>query len=560
MPQLQTIRATSGWVLISIFFLHLLGHAGGIFGLEGIEVAAAPFEMIVESKYTSWIFGLALVTHFFCAAEAILKRYSFRSLTKYQKWQYFSGLLIPFFLIGHLTTFVLSDKLLGIHVGYKLTLLDLMTSGGNKIMMTVMFSLVVVHAGLGVWFYLQSKEWFIGYKNVLLVLLVLFPVLAYVGIVSAQHEVALKAEIQPEWAVEVRAEAAQAPTWENDRINWASKGASIYLTIIFLIFATRWAIANSEDSRQIKISYPDGQVVPVAAGSTLLQASNFAHIPHAQLCQGHGRCSTCRVYVSEGGDLLEPMSDKEREILKRFKSNTNVRLACQARATCDTQVDLLISPEIASVQGVGKAHKFISEEKEVVILFSDIRGFTQFSEHRLPYDVVFILNRYFQMVGTVIEKNGGYLDKFIGDGTMAIFGLSKGAEVATKQALQAAKEMDAALEKLNSELTSDLSEPLKIGIGLHFGKAIVGEMGYKTALSQTAIGDTVNTSSRLESLTKGAGAFLICSDPVITHSGIDTSKATSGEVTVRGKTDALKVWYFKSADDIPEPLATETKA
>ncbi|MDX2470880.1 MAG: adenylate/guanylate cyclase domain-containing protein [SAR324 cluster bacterium] len=560
MPQLQTIRTTSGWILLTILALHLLGHAGGIFGLEGIEITGKLFELIADSKLTNWVFIVALLAHFFCAGEAILRRYSFRSLTQYQKWQYLTGFLIPFLLIGHLTTYILSHKLLDIHVGYKLTLLGFATAPLNAIMLSTMFTLVVIHAGLGVWFYMQSKEWFNHYKNTILVLLVLFPVLAYAGILSASHEVSEKAKMQPEWVVEILKDAVKVPTWENDKMNWASKGGSLYLTIIFLILATRWAITTNDNGKEVKISYPDGQIVRVSAGSTLLEASNFAHIPHAQLCQGHGRCSTCRVYISEGAENLEPMAAKEKEVLMRFKTNANVRLACQTKAINDAQVDLLISPEIASVQGVGKAQKFVSEEKEVVILFSDIRGFTKFSEHRLPYDVVFILNRYFQMVGTVIEKNGGYLDKFIGDGTMAIFGLSKSAEVATKQALQAAKEMDAALNKLNSELTSDLAEPLKIGIGLHFGKAIVGEMGYKTALSQTAIGDTVNTSSRLESLTKEAGAFMICSDAVLSNSGVKAQNATSGEVTVRGKSEALKVWYFKSADDIPELSDQSVKA
>ena len=76
-------------------------------------------------------------------------------------------------------------------------------------------------------------------------------------------------------------------------------------------------------------------------------------------------------------------------------------------------------------------------KREVVILFSDIRGFTSFSEKKLPYDLVFILNQYFQVMGHTVEEHNGYLDKFIGDGIMAIFGMRTGIEEACKDALQA---------------------------------------------------------------------------------------------------------------------------
>ena len=148
-------------------------------------------------------------------------------------------------------------------------------------------------------------------------------------------------------------------------------------------------------------------------------------------------------------------------------------------------------------------------EHYVAILFADIRGFTSISEGKLPYDVVFLLNRYFRATGQAVQSAGGRLDKFIGDGVMAIFGLDRAPEVACRQALDAARRMALALDDLNEALSGDLDQPLRIGIGLHSGPTIVGQMGYERATQLTAIGDTVNTASRLEALTKEFGVELV---------------------------------------------------
>src|SRR5262249_3392541 len=143
-------------------------------------------------------------------------------------------------------------------------------------------------------------------------------------------------------------------------------------------------------------------------------------------------------------------------------------------------------------------------EREIVILFGDLRSFTQLSEKKLPYDLVFLLNRYFAETGHAVEAAGGRIDKFIGDGVMALFGLDSGvgAGRACRGALAGAKEWAGRMNPLNAALFHDIPEPLRIGIGIHTGPAIVGEMGYGTAVSITAVGDSVNTASRIEALTK----------------------------------------------------------
>ena len=148
-------------------------------------------------------------------------------------------------------------------------------------------------------------------------------------------------------------------------------------------------------------------------------------------------------------------------------------------------------------------------EREIAILFADIRGFTALAEGRLPYDVVFMLNRYFAAMGRAVEAAGGRVDKFIGDGVMALFGDRAMPRPAAAQALAAARLMSLRLDELNVALRAELAEPLRIGIGIHAGPVIVGEMGYGGATTITAIGDAVNTASRLESLTKEFGVQLM---------------------------------------------------
>jgi adenylate cyclase len=184
-------------------------------------------------------------------------------------------------------------------------------------------------------------------------------------------------------------------------------------------------------------------------------------------------------------------------------------------------------------------------------MFADLRSFTQLSEQKLPYDLVFLLNRYFAEMGHAVEAAGGRIDKFIGDGVMALFGLDSGVEAGCREALAAAKGMAERMQDLNLALVHDISEPLRIGIGIHTGAAIVGEMGYGTAVSVTAVGDSVNTASRIESLTKTYTCELVISEAVMLRAGIDLGAAPRHEIEIRGRVERLVVRTFATARDLP---------
>jgi adenylate cyclase len=193
-------------------------------------------------------------------------------------------------------------------------------------------------------------------------------------------------------------------------------------------------------------------------------------------------------------------------------------------------------------------------ERRIAVLFADLRDFTRITETKLPYDVVFLLNRYCQVMGESIETAGGRIDKFIGDGVMALFGLETDAPDACRQALTAARLMSLQLVELNRILAPDLDAPLRMGLGVHFGAAIVGEIGSGGMRPLTAVGDTVNTASRLESLCKLYDCELVVSEDLVVCAAVHLKGAHRREVEIRGRTQPLMIRTLKSARELPGEL------
>jgi adenylate cyclase len=277
----------------------------------------------------------------------------------------------------------------------------------------------------------------------------------------------------------------------------------------------------------VRISYPGGRSIEVVRGFTVLEASRLLGVPHASICGGKGRCSTCRVRVRAAPAALPEASSEELDVLRRIGNPPNVRLACQLRPQGPVEVTPLAAfrPAREALRRPIYAH---GGERRIAILFADLRDFTHITETKLPYDVVFRLNRYCQAMGESIEMAGGRVDKFIGDGVMALFGLETAAPAACRQALTAACLMSIRLAALNRDLAPDLDAPLKMGLGIHFGPAIVGEMGNGGMRPLTAVGDTVNTASRLESLCKLYDCELVVSEDLVACAGV-TYRAHIGE-------------------------------
>ena len=181
------------------------------------------------------------------------------------------------------------------------------------------------------------------------------------------------------------------------------------------------------------------------------------------------------------------------------------------------------------------------ERRCVTILFADLRGFTTISEHLDPGDLVDQLNQYFEEMLEAIELQRGTFDKFIGDGLMAIFGAPLSLDDHAERACTAAWDMADRLDRINADRTDRGLLPLEFGIGIHTGDAVVGNIGSPSwRVEYTAIGDTVNLASRLESATKELGATILVSSDVVAAAPRIPFEAR-GSITVKGRSSATEV-------------------
>ena len=270
---------------------------------------------------------------------------------------------------------------------------------------------------------------------------------------------------------------------------------------------------------------------------TLLQISQKHGISHMHVCGGMARCSTCRVMILEHPENIAPRNAAESNLATRLGFEDNIRLACQLRITGPVTVRrLTLDDQDAGLCMAGEQHT-TGREAKLAVLFSDIRGFTTFSEQSLPYDTIHILNRYFYQMGEAVLSNEGYIDKYMGDGMMALFGMNNSdPQENCRNAVSAGLQMLSELEGFNVYMKRNFGCEFKIGIGIHFGELIIGEMGHPSRKQITVIGDTVNMASRIESATKEMGAPLLISDSVRTHLRNRVDIGRTFDALLKGKT------------------------
>ncbi len=351
--------------------------------------------------------------------------------------------------------------------------------------------------------------------------------------------------------------AATERTDRDTLVRFQNTWLALYGAALAAVLAARAARAMAERRRgTVRLTYPGGRVVSVPIGFTVLEASRAARIPHASVCGGRGRCSTCRVgVVGPAAAIPSPGPDEDR-LLRRLALPPAVRLACQLRPRGDIAVTPLL-PASATAADSRLADQAQGREQEIAVLFADLRRFTHIAERKLPYDVVFLLNRYFAAVGTAIQGAGGIANQYTGDGVMALFGLDTNVDDGCRRAVAAASAIVASVGDLGRALTGELPVPLRIGVGIHAGPAVVGRMGYGDTFYLTAVGDTVHVASRLETLTKDYDADLVISETAARRAGLDVDTLPRHELRLRNRADALTVCVIADARAVTKTSSPE---
>lgn len=293
---------------------------------------------------------------------------------------------------------------------------------------------------------------------------------------------------------------------------------------------------------------PDGRTIAIAPQETILAAAIKAGISHAHACGGAARCSTCRVWILEGIDACAPRTPREAELAERLGFDAALRLACQTQVAGDVTLRRLVLDEAdldITNQLKRRPSGRVGVAKDVVVMFCDIRGFTSFSASLSAYDVMFVLNRFFRQAGASIEEMDGSIDNFIGDAVMALFGIDGDPEAPVK-AVAAALRMLEGVDRLKPYMEAMYGQSFDVGIGLHYGEAVIGSLGTGKAEKLTAIGDTVNIASRIEAANKESGTRLLISEELYARTKDEIVVADFIRTKLRGTNERKTLYEVKA--------------
>ncbi|MFO1121689.1 MAG: adenylate/guanylate cyclase domain-containing protein [Hyphomicrobiales bacterium] len=544
---LREIRLVSGLVLGFFITTHFANHALGLVSLQAMEDGREWFDDLWRNPIATVLLYGSVFTHFVLALWALYQRRTLRMPAR-ELLQLLFGLSLPFLLVPHVTATRIVFEMTGWEASYAEVLRNIRATAIGPIRQTAALVIAWSHFAVGLHFWLRAKPWYPRYALLLFSAALLVPVFALLG--AAEGSEALTPAVLQGLPVPRLPDAQSLGAFRT----------GLYLLFalpIAAVLAARAFRTGQAMRNRIRVTYPGGRVATVPRGYSVLEASRETGIPHMSVCGGRGRCSTCRVRVLKGLEAQPPPAAQERATLKRIAATPNIRLACQFRPTGPVSVVPLITLDATHLGGhLGRGPAQGGREIEIAVLFCDLRGFTSLAEHRLPFDTVFILNRFFDVVGHAVEESGGHVDKFIGDGALALFGLDGDQPLAARQAFAAAQRIRQGIRTLNDSLGSELEHPLRVAIGLHTGTAIVGQMGYGKATTLTAIGDSLNTASRLEGFAKEVNAELVMSDDIVRHAGLDLAGSERQTVTVRGRTTPIQAWILRDQDGMNLPRQT----
>jgi adenylate cyclase len=547
----RKLRLVTGLTLFTYVTTHLLNHS-----LGNISIPAMEAGMVVQKWIWQGVAGtaglyFALSAHYLLGLWAFYERRHF-GWTRPEVVQVVLGLTIPLLLMNHLFVTRISLAVYGTEKGYAQELYSFWVTAPRLGVLQVSVLIVAwIHGCIGMYQWLRLKSMFGRWMPYLFCGAVLLPVLALMGfcqggrtMLSLAQDPAWRAASLNPWQIGTPQDNHQLMVWRN----W-SIGTAIALPALVLLarLVRAW---RERHGAAIRVTYPQGQSVRVPLGFSVLDASRSAGIPHASICGGRGRCSTCRIRVTGGADKVPAPSVAERAVLERVAAAPLVRLACQVRPQGDVCVVPLLPADWPETALRRREWPLPGEERFIVVLVVDMRDSTRLAETRLPFDAVFVVDRFVTAAGSAVQANGGRVSHFLGDGLMATFGLGCGAKDACLQAMRALAALGRNVAALNRVLVAETGEAIRFGVGMHCGSAVVGEIGHGEVRVFTTLGDVVNVAARLEGLCKDFGCEAVISHEICAVAGVPTDSLSGRETVVRGRSTPLHVHPIEQVDQV----------
>jgi adenylate cyclase len=539
---LRQVRLVSGGILLAYLVSHFVNHALGNISMAALATGVYFHMLFWQFLPVAILFYTACFVHTGLGIWALYERRQFR-WKAIEPIQLVLGLSIPAMVIAHIIGVRLGQALYGHEKLYPQVFFAYWISTPYKAwMLSAVMVVSWVHACIGLHFWLRMKPFYQKAAPYLLAAALLVPTLSLLGIYQGGRNVMDSDSL--EWRQENLTRRAMGTREQGQVLDRVTEYFLIgYLGLVGLALLARAArIVLERRGGMINLSYGNGRTVRVPRGLTVLEASLRNNVPHASVCGGRARCSTCRIRIIGDCSALPEPSQREAFVLRRVgTTDPSIRLACQLRPANDLSFFQLFLPQTVSASAHASNPARIGQERYLVSMFVDMRGSTKLAEKRLPFDTVFIVNRFLGAVSQAVIESGGRPNQFVGDGMLALFGLSASRQEACRQALKAATLIAANVDELNRFLEHDLREPIRFGIGIHGGEVIVGDIGYRDHMVFTALGDAVNVAARLQDMTKGLACEAVISDEVRVTAGIDADALPQQQVEIRGRNEPMIV-------------------
>ena len=548
----RQVRLACGLVLFTYLISHFLNHALGNISMEALAAGVHYHIMFWQFPPVAIVFYTAALVHTCLGIWALYQRRQF-GWKAIEPLQLVLGLSIPAMIAAHVIGARLGQTLFGHEKLYPQEIYAFWVAHPYKIwLMSSVLVIAWIHGSIGLYFWLRMKAFFKRAAPFLLAAAVLVPTLALLGFYQGGRSVAADSDDE-DWRVNnLSARQVGTATQQETLDDIADYFLIGYLGLVGLVLLARGARAlNERRGGMINLSYGNGRNIRVPKGFSVLEASLRNNVPHASVCGGRARCSTCRIRVIGDCSALPEPSKREAFVLNRVRAaDPSIRLACQLRPTEDLSFFQLFMPHTMSANAHATHPHRIGQERYLVSMFVDMRGSTRLAEARLPFDTVFIVNRFLGAVSQAVIECGGQPNQFVGDGELALFGLQCDPQTACRQALKAAAMIAANVEELNRFLSHDLNEPIRFGIGIHGGEVIIGDIGYRDHMVFTALGDAVNVAARLQDMTKNLGCETIVSEEVCITAGLAADSLPKQEVAIRGRSEPMIVRTIASAKSL----------